>query len=157
MPQKRTRKTPFVLAGILGLTVIVSVLSLWTVFGNVADSLAAAADISLSQIEYITVRVENDGGVSQVKKITAPEEISRIYNSLSHISVKKRVSFGTEAMPSDNSISLKLKDKNGIIRICDSGNRFAAQNSGPLSAFFVCYYDVADPNEFSQTVSNFAA
>lgn len=157
MPQKKIRKSPIILLASLSLVLLVCACFVWTVFGSAAASLAAAADVSLSQIEYITVRYEDENGNSQVKKITSEEEIERLYASLSNMHVKKRVRFGLEASQAHSSISLKLKDKSGTVRISDSSNHFAAQNKGLLSAFFICYYDVENPKEFLDTVSDFAA
>ncbi len=155
MPQKKVKKAPFVLLSVLVMAVLVAALSLWSVFGHAMRSLTDAADISLSQIEYITLRYQGENGTSQVKKITEAGEIESIYAQLSNTKVSKRVSFGLDAYNSKNSISVKLKS--GEVVALSSSNRFEGQNSGPLSAFFVCYYDVVSPAEFEETVSHYAA
>lgn len=156
MPKKRICKTPFIVSGILAVLLSVSLFTLWSFFGNVEKSLTAAADISLSQIEYITVRYQGPSGASQVKKITEADAISRIYDSLSRTRVKKRVRFGSGQSSAKNSIYLKLKSSETVC-ISDTGNKFKTQNSGPLSAFFVCYYDVENVLEFSKVLSTFTA
>jgi hypothetical protein len=155
MPQKKVKKAPFVLLSILVLVAVVSVVSIWSVFGHAMRSLTDAADISLSQIEYITLRYQGENGASQVKKITEAGEIESIYSLLSSTKVSKRVSFGLDQKSDHNSISVKLKS--GEVVAISSSNRFEGQNRGPLSAFFVCYYDVVSPAEFEETVSHYAA
>ncbi len=155
MPQKKVKKAPFVLLSVLVLVAVVSAVSIWSVFGSGVRSLTEAADISLSQIEYITLRYEKENGTSQVKKITEQSDIEDIYSLLSSTRVTKRVSFGLDAYTDNSSISVKLKS--GEVVAISSSNRFEKQNSGPLSAFFVCYYDVVSPAELEETVSHYAA
>ncbi len=155
MPQKKVKKAPFVLLSILVMVSVVSIVSIWSVFGSGVRSLTAAADISLSQIEYVTLRYQGENGTSQVKKITEAGEIESIYTLLSSTKVSKRVSFGLDQKSDHNSISVKLKS--GEVVAISSSNRFEGQNRGPLSAFFVCYYDVVNIDEFKETVSHYAA
>ena len=156
MPQKRIRKTPIILSCLLCATVLLGALCVWSVFKNSSCSLLSAADISLSQIEYASIRVKDENGALQLKKICSESEISRLYNCLSQVSAHKRVSFGTDAESSPCSISLKLKGKSGLVRLSGSGNCFEKQNSSLLSPFFVCYYDVTDGNKFSELINSFA-
>ncbi|MEE1280098.1 MAG: hypothetical protein UHH95_04620 [Oscillospiraceae bacterium] len=156
MPQKRIRKTPIILAAMLVAVLALSALLFWSVYGNTAPSLLSAADISPSQIEFATVRVRDENGALRLKKISSENEISRLCDSLSQVDVEKRLSFGTDAESSFSSISLKLKGKSGLVRLSGSGNCFKRQNSGLLSPFFVCYYDVTDGNKFSELINSFA-
>lgn len=155
MPQKKIKKTPFVLLSVLVMAVLVAALSVWSIFGHAMRTLTDAADISLSQIECVTLRYQGENGTSQVKKITEQSDIEEIYSLLSSTRVTKRVSFGLDAYTDKNSISVKLKS--GDVVSIGSSNRFDSQNSGPLSAFFVCYYDVVNIDEFRETVSHYAA
>ncbi len=157
MPQKRIRKTPIVLAVIGSLVLILSVSIVWSIFGNAASTLISAADLSLTEIEYATVRVRDEKGSLKLKKISSEQELLNLYDSLSHVEVEKRVSFGTSASAASGSISVKLKGERGLVRLSSSGNCFSAQNSGLLSPFFVCYYDVTDGQEFSELINSLTA
>lgn len=155
MPQKKIKKAPFVVPCVLLTLTLVLGVYLFSVFGRAIDYLTNAADISLSQIECITLRYQNQDGTSQVKKITEQDDIKDIYSLLSKTKVSKRVSFGLDSYDDASSISVKLK--NGEVVAISGSNRFDKQNSGPLSAFFVCYYDVVNLDEFRETVSNYTA
>lgn len=157
MPQKRIRKTPIILAAVACAIFMLCSAIIWSLFGNTAPTLISAADISLSEIEYATIRVHDKSGALSLKKISSKEELSRLYDSLSHLNVKKRISFGTDAETSVSGISVKLKGESGLVRLCSMGNCFKEQNSSLLSPFFVCYYDVSDGQEFTELISSFEA